>query len=488
MKFWQKTFLATLALFLVAFDIGIFMIADLSYRNNVDSEKAKDLGEHHFIAVTMAKDISAIQQRGGETDAALKSLYEYYGSYYEKQAVSLELILDGETVYSNLPPYDGEQPELAVRPGERNIVQRVIDGHTYLFVAGALPEEVGDYLLVYAKNLDSIVTAQQELTRSLLVASVLISAVLALALYILLRRISRPIRKLTAATQRIAAGETGERVWIAGSDEFAQLARSFNHMADEVENQLHSLETESTRKQQFIDNLAHELRTPLTSISGYADYIQKATITDDDKITATGYIISESNRMKEIAYKLMDMAVLRETGIQSKEIDIEDLLDRSLAAADVKAVDKKVWISADIHDRIKIRGDIDLLQSLLVNLIDNAVKACDEGDKVLVRTYYDGDGNACVSIQDNGPGLTEEQLEHITQPFFRVDKARSRQAGGAGLGLSLCKQIADCHHARLVFQSKQGVGTRVIIVFPDEQTELAPPRIEERPARRRERT
>ncbi len=463
MKFWQKTFLATLALFLIAFDIGIFMIADLSYRSTMDSERQKDLGEHYFISISLAKDINAIQARGGETEAALQALFVSYGSYYSGQGVKLEVRNNGVAGYSSLPVFEGEQPELQTQSGYQNMLLREVEGRAYLYIAGNLPEPMDSFQLIYAKNLHSIVDAQKQLTNTLLFASVMISAALAAALYFLLRYMSRPIRKLTAATQRIAAGEYGERVSVKGGDEFAQLGGSFNDMADEIEHQLNSLELESTRKQQFIDNLAHELRTPLTSISGYAEYIQKAMITEDDKITATSYIISESNRMKEVAYKLMEMAVLREGGIELQDIDIVELIDKAVVAADVNAVDKKVWISTDINE-IRIQGDADLLQSLFVNLIDNAVKACDEGGKVLVRTYYD-DGNACVSIQDNGQGMTKEQIEHITQPFYRVDKARSRAAGGAGLGLSLCKQIAECHNAEVRFESQDGKGTRATVIF-----------------------
>jgi len=462
MKFWQKLFLATFALFLVAFDIGLFLIADFSYKNSIESEKNKDLGEHYFISVTLAKDVNTIQSREGQKAVALKSLFDTYGEYYRRQGVDIAVILDGEYLYSNLPESAGAL-DFYVQEGERNMQLRNVDEGYFIFISGQLPEPDNDFTLIYSKNLDSIVNSQKELTKTLLAVSVLISVALAAALYLLLRHLSQPIRRLTESTQLFAGGKYNERVRIKGKDELARLGEGFNEMAGEIENKIKELEDASMRKQQFIDNLAHELRTPLTSISGYAEYIQKASITDDDKYTATSYIISESNRLKEIAYKLMDMAILRETGIEQKELDISDLVDKACAVARVYASGMDVVIKEHV-EHIGIRGDEDLLRSLLVNLIDNAVKACESGCVVKVSSYYDGD-EPCIEVADNGKGMTKEQMEHITLPFYRVDKARSRQGGGAGLGLSLCQQIAESHNARLEFYSEEGRGTRAVIRF-----------------------
>ncbi len=464
MKFWHKAFLATLALFLIAFDFGIFMIADLSYQNSMDSETMKDLGEQYFIAASLAKDMEAIEAREGDTGAMLKSLFEYYGVYYGKQDVSLEVIRDGKSVYSTLPPYDGERVELVLPEGIRNTLVRETETGQYLYITGALPAPYQNDTLVYAKNLDFITDTQDDLTQALLTASIMISATLATALYFVLRRLSRPIRALSKTTGRIAAGEYGERVHTRGKDEFARLGESFNDMADEIEFQMQSLARASRQKQQFIDNLAHELRTPLTTIHGYAEYIQKAVITEEDRVTATQYIMDESNRLKEVAFKLMDMAVMRENGIDAQKLSMKELVERSVETANINAARKQIEIRTDA-DELTVWGDADLLQSLLINLIDNGVKACNPGGEVCINVFRDADGNAVTEVKDNGRGMTKEQLEHIAQPFYRVDKARSRQEGGAGLGLALCRQIVECHNADITFLSEAGKGTTVTLTF-----------------------
>ncbi len=464
MKFWHKTFLATLALFLIAFDIGIFMIADISYKNSVESEKVKDVREHFFISRSLMGDIGTILARGGEQNDALRDLFSSYGKYYGKQGIRLEIQRNGLPVFSNLDDMQAGADDLEQVEDRRSVLVDNESGMLTLYVSGALEGDLSDYTVVYAKDLSDIVAAQEQLTASLLAASVVISAALAVALYFLLHQLSKPIRSLMATTKRIAEGQHGVRVSIKGNDEFAQLGGSFNDMADEIEAQIQELEEQSQQKQQFIDNLAHELRTPLTSISGYADYIQKAVISEEDKIVATDYIMNESNRLKEVAYKLMDMAVLRETSLEMVDIDIYEMIETATATAVVNADKKGVSLRTNVKE-VKIKGDEMLLRSMIINLVDNAVKACDEGGIVLVRTYYDAGGYACISIDDNGSGLSEEQINQIMEPFFRVDKARSREQGGAGLGLSLVRQIAKSHNADISYRSELGKGTTVTVRF-----------------------
>ncbi len=469
MKFWQKTFLATLALFLIAFDIGIFMIADISYKNSIESEKAKALGEHFFISRSLNRDLETILAREGDQSQALHTLYQSYGNYYSKQGVYLAINKNGEEQYSNFGVAIKERPTFTAIPGQRSVRLINQDGKLNLFIAGELNEPFQDYTLVYARDLADVVKSQYDLTNSLLAASVVISAALAVALYLLLHQLSKPIRSLMATTKRIADGQYGVRVRVVGNDEFAQLGGSFNDMADEIESQMQKLEKSAQQKQQFIDNLAHELRTPLTSISGYADYIQKVVLSEEDKMIATDYIMNESNRLKEVAYKLMDMAVLRESGITMVEIDIFELIEKATATAVVNADKKGISLRTNVKD-IKIKGDEDLLRSMIINLVDNAVKACNEGGIVLVRTYYDANGHACIGIDDNGAGLSPDQLEQIMQPFYRVDRARSREQGGAGLGLSLVRQIAESHNATISYKSELGKGTTVTVRFYNLET------------------
>ncbi|MGI6152570.1 MAG: sensor histidine kinase [Christensenellaceae bacterium] len=477
MKFWQKTFLATLALFLIAFDAGLFMLADMSYRNNMESEQQKCLGEHYFITAAIAKDMDAISSREGRYDgpeeisAAYRSLLETYGNYYNRQKVHLEVLKDGAVLYSNLPSYEGERPELSLRDGERNTVMRDISGMQFFYVAGYLPIAKGTAILVYAKDLSSVVSAQQALEEQLILTSIIISAGLAIALYLLLSSMSRPIRKLADMTSRFAQGNYDARVVIGGKDEFAELGQHFNDMAAEIETQMHDLEKAATQKQQFIDNLAHEIRTPLTTIYGYAEYIKGAAIEEEERLISAEYIMSESSRLKEVAFKLLDLALLKNTGIEKEEVDIDSLVEKTAMTIYPKTKERNIQLKTKIEP-IRLYGDSALLESLLINFLDNAIKATDDGGAVMLRSFPEEDNpvNSVIEIMDNGRGMTPEQLEHVEQPFYRVDKARSREQGGAGLGISLCAQIARAHNAQLKIYSKPDTGTVVRITFLNDGT------------------
>jgi two-component system OmpR family sensor kinase len=142
---------------------------------------------------------------------------------------------------------------------------------------------------------------------------------------------------------------------------------------------------------------------------------------------------------------------------------LKKILDEAVAGLKIKADKKSLSLVVGTEDAI-VTGDGILLHILFSNLIDNAIKACDEGGTVTASISKDNN-RITVSITDNGKGMSEENLLHITEPFYRTDKSRSRAEGGAGLGLALCKQIVLPHHAEITFSSEIKKGTTVTVYF-----------------------
>jgi len=280
--------------------------------------------------------------------------------------------------------------------------------------------------------------------------SLAFSAVTAIGLYIILLRIFLPISIVASASKKIASGNYGERIHIAGNNELSEMAKSFNKMAEEIETQI-------VGKQQFIDNFSHEMRSPLTSIYGYAEYLQKTPYDETTTAHATQTIMDEASHMKAIAASLLELAVLRNYSPVKANISIPQLFDdiHQTLGSQVNFVCK--------NDTDTLEGQEDLIRSLLMNLCTNSIKAC-ATDIFLEATAQDG-GNLVLSVADNGCGISQEDLSKITEPFYRVDKARSRAQGGAGLGLTLCKQIVDAHGATMHIESRIGEGTIVKITF-----------------------
>jgi len=264
------------------------------------------------------------------------------------------------------------------------------------------------------------------------------------------------------ATRKIAGGVYDGRISIPGKDEFHDLAENFNQMASSIQEKITELDKNAQDKQRLIDNLAHELRTPLTAIRGYAEYLQSANTSEQNRIKAASYIISEIDRMKNLAFKLLDLALVRNSKLDLQQIIPLELLNQVKTVLESKLKEK--CIKLDIHSTLdKLMGDSILLQSLLVNLIDNAVKASASGSAIYLSAYFDT--APILEVRDSGCGMEEEETSRVCEPFYRVDKARSRSSGGVGLGLSLCREIAQLHGAELRISSQPGKGTTVQIVF-----------------------
>ncbi len=198
-----------------------------------------------------------------------------------------------------------------------------------------------------------------------------------------------------------------------------------------------------------IDNLAHELRTPLTSIRGYAEYLKLAATTEEERYSAADYIIEESRRLSDISDKLLIMANLREGDFECSKVDIKSLFEN--AKMTYKNIEYEV-------DQQYIKGDKTLLQSMINNLVANAVCASLPDQKVYIKAH-----DNVIQIKDSGTGMNADELSRAAKPYYRSNI--NKKSGGAGLGIPLCYQIARLHNANIRFESKPGEGTIVFITF-----------------------
>ena len=276
--------------------------------------------------------------------------------------------------------------------------------------------------------------------------------------------IFKPLTIVAKVSREIASGKFSERIPVKSKNEVAQVALDFNKMAERIEQQISLLEEEAANKQQFVDNFAHEMRTPLTSIYGYAEYMQKARLDEGETIELSERIMNRTSYLKEIANSLLKLAMLRDYTPDKREISIRHLFD------DVAQTIKAPMEEANIEFTCKsdaevISGQEDLIKSLLLNLCLNALKSCASNKGVVHMEAKKESGGITLSVTDNGCGIPEDLLAKITEPFYRVDKARNREHGGAGLGLTLCQKIADVHGAEMLIESDVGAGTTVKITF-----------------------
>ncbi|MBP1991613.1 sensor histidine kinase [Paenibacillus eucommiae] len=459
-----RTFLTTLALFLFSFNLGIFFISVATFKDTIKRAEERSLGEHYFITSALIKDFHAVESRGTEIEGSLDALLQPYSYLSGDKKVKLALYKGDQLVYSN-------RLEIAIQSRfleplvDRNRLVSIqhADARTYVIVSGKLPTPYDLYTMLYLYDTTDEITEWKHMKNMLFVAGCILSGLLALGLLVLLNRIFKPLLQISQISRNIAAGAYETRLPVSGHDELSEMAQSFNHMTEEVQRQMTELITAAEKKQQFIDNFAHELRTPLTAIYGYAEYMQKAALTEDDRLSAIGYIMSESLRMQTMAYQLLELANLNHDQITLEAHNVSDLFQAVKQTLHSKVQEKEIQLEFLCEVDV-IWGDACLLQSLFVNLIDNAIKACGTGGHIRVRAAIE-DEKKTVNIQDNGKGMTSEVLGLITEPFYRAEKSRNRRDGGAGLGLAICKQIVLCHGAELEFMSHPGEGTTAKISF-----------------------
>ena len=454
-KFFERTYLTTLILFLVFLNGAVLTLTLYSHERRIEATEQICLTEQYTLCRAFEADYDG---RGGGSDYILQVAY---GDFYREKGIRLCFAdTQGNVLYSTL------EKGVAV-PAVGNMQQsKSEDGVSYFLISESVCE--GKYVLTYAKDISDLDEEFRGLFILFLGVSLAASTLLAVVLYFLLRRLNTPLEKLRKATEGLANGDFTARADETGDDEFSALAKDFNHMADQLDLHMQELQRTADEKQRMLDDLAHEMRTPLTSIHGYAEYISGANITDEEKIDAAQYIMSESMRLKSISETLLDTAFVRENKIMPVTLSARDMLLRTKEHFAERAAARDVELKMSAEQDFELFGDEVLIELLLSNLTENAIKAC---RKVVDRPRTVELGcirqvnDRILFVRDSGVGMTEDQLAHVTEPFYRTDRSRSRGEGGTGLGLSLCARIVEAHHAILKFQSAPEKGTTVFVTF-----------------------
>jgi signal transduction histidine kinase len=334
-----------------------------------------------------------------------------------------------------------------------------------------VPIEANDQIIGHlqvAASLEPLGEARENLLVIMLAGGVVALALSALSGYWLADRTLRPLEIITQTAEQITqADDLGRRIPYRGSgDELSRLVNTFNATLARLERLFHA-------QQRLVADVSHELRTPLTSIRGNVDLLRRMGGDDEESLQA---IESEIGRMSRLVgdILLLAKADAGRLSLVEEPVELDTLLLEVYGQAKVLDADgAKVSISLD--DRATVMGDPDRLKQLLLNLVSNAVKYTTAGDTIELKlrrvngkldnlsTTVDW---AEISVTDSGPGIPAEDLPHIFDRFYRVDRARARTQGGAGLGLSIARWIAQAHQGDLSVQSMEGRGATFIVRLP----------------------
>lgn len=459
MKFRQKIAICMVWMFALAFGIGGSMMISLSFQSTMEQEKKNAVASYQMTVSTL-KMVNSVSLQTDFSD-----ITNTLSQMQQQQAVWVAVRLSeaGNVLYES-----GEVAALfqSMQMTADTCVSTMLSTQDayYLQLSGQLAANDRTLIMDLAYDVTSAYTTrdtQLQIYRRLFLILVLSGTVISWAMAYVS---TRPLSQLSKATRRLANGKLSVRVRIRSSDEMGQLGKDFNFMADQLEADVRDLTDAMERQEQFMGSFAHELKTPMTSIIGYADLLRSESLTPSEAMDAANYIFAEGKRLESLSLKLLDLLVMDNQNLQLTRVEPAQMISALIQHLQPVYTVKHVRLQCKCAPG-DCRLEVDLVKSLLTNLLDNARKAMDEdgGNIFVMSDWFDG---ACrIRVLDNGRGIPADKLEHITEAFYRVDKSRSRKQGGAGLGLALCSRIVQLHNGELRFDSRVNNGTCVTVLL-----------------------
>lgn len=466
MKFaWKVTF-ATLCILLLSTGLGSYLLISLSFHSALEREIVVAQEEMQMLrlsyeAVCNARGVTLenISQRGRSLSRALKET-----AYFTDHQVRVTTPR-GEYVYSTLDSDSDREllEKVAQQRAGYVLRQDERDKRYLLHCAGPVVLPDGILYMETVRDVTRLFTDRETHYQVYRWIVLLVVGVSSAVMFALSYWLTTPIRSLGRAANQLASGDYSTRAKVMGNDEIGELAGNFNHMADAIEKNIQELEDAARRQEDFTGSFVHELKTPLTSIIGYADMLRSQDLGKDMRFKAASYIFSEGKRLENLSLSLMNLLVVGHSETEARAVNMRRLCTEAARISQPAMKAKSLSLAVQAEEGV-IQGDGALLQTLLQNLLDNARKATDSGGQVTLTGRKTAEGYQ-VTVADQGRGIPRRELDKITEPFYMVDKSRSRAEGGAGLGLALCKEIAELHRGRLDFESTEGAGTSVTVTL-----------------------
>ncbi len=452
MKLWKKVSLICSAVLtaIVLLMGGLLLreatenILDLTHQQAADKQKN--------LAASFS-EMSNYYLEDSDTEAVEYSLVKYCFSRFAD--ASSVLMKGTEALHSSVSVDMGAYP---IEDYEAQQFEDEINGRKILIVGSTVSVRNEPYAVYVVEDITGVYESITRMVwRFVLIGGVgiLLGFVL---IGLLVRRSMQPLEELKNAAGRIAAGGYAERAAVLSKDEVGALADDFNRMAEAVENHIGDLTETAERQRLFIGGVTHEFKTPLTTVILNADTLQNAYMDEEEKQTALSYIERQCKWLERMAQKLLKLITLKQD-IELKPSSVPQLFERveESVAETLRQRDTRL-ISDCKMDTLNM--DADLMQSVLINLVDNASKASAKVQSVTMRAYDD-----VIEVSDQGMGIPQSEIDRITEPFYVVDKSRSKKLGGSGLGLALVKEIVNAHGAELEIESSVGEGTTMRVRF-----------------------
>ncbi len=461
MKFRFKVTCCMIILMALCFGAGSSALISISFQNSLNQEKQSAQESYRMILNTL-QVVNNLEQLSEKND--ISKILEQLSSRGTFWA-ALQLHANTDTLYSQgtAVPYFIDLSSQIDNTHLASTIFSVSDTTYYLQLSGSFFVGKTIFLLDIAYDISSIYEARLQQQYTYRQIFLVLLAGCGFFSYILSYFLTRPLARLSRVSREIANGNYDYRSNIHSNDEIGAVSKDFDRMADHLKSSIEELHGTMDKQNLFIENFTHELKTPMTSIIGYADLLRSQALSGEDQTDAANYIFSEGKRLEHLSLKLLDIFVSEHGNITFTEACPADIIENFANHLKPRLALEHIGLEYECETGY-CRLDTDLFGSLLVNLVENARKALPEGGCIQIGCTMSEEG-CHVTVADNGRGIPAEALTHITEAFYRVDKARSRAQGGAGLGLTLCQKIAELHHGALFFESEETHGTTVTVTL-----------------------
>jgi heavy metal sensor kinase len=456
-------YLIVLMLLIGALSVGVYLYLSHSLRQNLDSSlelRATQLQSIQGVMSSIA--MGEFQEELGEVVV----LYRKSGDQLTTvSARNVDVTLDGALVQRAL---NGEALYTTIKTAENrelrfHIVPFRQEGPALMPGMPGMPSagsQIESAAIAVGRSTEDIHNSLTGLIRTLVIAGPLTLLAAGAGGIFLAQRALKPVDQITRTAHEIEESDLSRRIPVQSKDELGRLAATLNQMIERLEKAF-------KRQQQFTADASHELRSPLSVIQAESTLALNKERPANEYKHSLEVVSNESKHMAKVIDQLLTLA-RADSGreqLSFEEVDLSGLLAGVAANAEILCRDKGLEFRSELTDNILVDGDRAKLRELFLNLLDNAIRYSPDG-RTISLTLGKLEERAVIAIADTGIGIPDEDIPHIFERFYRVDKARSRVENGAGLGLAISKYIAEVHGGRIDVTSQLGKGSTFIVYLP----------------------
>ena len=453
------------------FSVGGYMLIQTGFNNSFEREVENIYQENDILVTSLAQELLSTWENYAVNEQDVVEKYQILGNSltsmtFETFNGNVSFCIrdnEGNLIYQNGGFSEKSKLVEEVYQNERGYIINKDNSSYKIHSIRSFSLSGTNFYVENSRDISQLFLNREEQFKTLYYYTLILMLASGIVIFIVTRWLVKPIKRLSMATKEVASSLSVVPVKVNSDDEIGQLTVDFNTMTKRLETTMAKLRETAQRQEIFVGNFAHELKTPLTSIIGYGDMLRSLRLSEEEIISYANLIVEEGKRLESLSMKLLELIVLKKQDFKMYEVSatiffhgINDMVRLMMAQ---KEIDFEIEVEAG-----KLYIEPDLMKTVCLNLLDNARKAVDQGGKIRLtgRNLLDGYE---ISVSDNGQGMALGELDKIKEAFYMVDKSRSRQAGGAGLGLAICEQIAILHGTTLRFESELTKGTTVKIIL-----------------------